>query len=203
LPHRQVLPVFLCCSQRLASQKIQQNRGSAIGPSLASDLPSKNFFAHRDRKICVQASASSQSNSAANIPSPQVKPDANKADAASPFALLMQATARDSAKLDKLDKKDAKESGDKSADDKPAAGKNDARQKDVGQNDIKRDDSKQDTAPARTASQDSAPAKAGKQIRTRTRPKSTRIRPVTSSSPPPSSNPPISSRCPPSRWCRH
>ena len=69
----------------------------------------------------MQASAASQSNSPANIPSPQVKADANKADAASPFALLMQATARDSAKLDK---KDAKESGDKSADDKPAAAKN-------------------------------------------------------------------------------
>lgn len=63
---------------------------------------------------------------------PQAKPDANKADAASPFALLMQATARDAAKLDT---KDTKEAGGKPVDDKSSAGKpadkNDAKQKDV------------------------------------------------------------------------
>ena len=70
----------------------------------------------------MRASAASQTVSPANIPAPQAKPDANKADAASPFALLMQATARDAAKLDK---KDTKESSDKPADDKPVAKQND------------------------------------------------------------------------------
>ena len=160
LPHRQVLPVFLCCRQALAFQKIQQNRGSAIGPSLASGFPSKNFFADRHRKICVQASASSQTNSPANIPIPQAKPDANKADAASPFALLMQATARDAARLDK---KDTKEAGGKSVDDKSPAGKSDAKQKDAGQTDSKQDDGNRDAAPVQTASQAGAPAKTEKQ----------------------------------------
>ncbi len=112
----------------------------------------------------MQASASSQTNSPANIPIPQAKPDANKADAASPFALLMQATARDAARLDK---KDTKEAGGKSVEDKSPAGKpadkNDAKQKDAGQTDGKQDDGNRDAAPVQTASQAGAPAKSEKQ----------------------------------------
>lgn len=95
---------------------------------------------------------------------PQAKPDANKADAASPFALLMQATARDAAKLDT---KDTKEAGGKPVDDKSSAGKpadkNDAKQKDVEQTDSKQDDGNRDAAPAQTASQTSTPVKTEKQ----------------------------------------
>jgi flagellar hook-length control protein FliK len=66
----------------------------------------------------VRASATSRTNSPANIPASQAKTDANKADAASPFALLVEmATAKDPAKPAK---KDAKDSGDKPADNKPA-----------------------------------------------------------------------------------
>ncbi|HJS45209.1 MAG TPA: flagellar hook-length control protein FliK [Rhizomicrobium sp.] len=94
----------------------------------------------------MRASAASQTISPADIPAPQAKADANKAgankaDTASPFALLMEATAKDPAKAVR---KDAKESGDKSADDKPV----------VKQNDVKQNDTKQNNnVAARTASQ--------------------------------------------------
>lgn len=106
----------------------------------------------------MQASASSQTNSPANIPAPQGKTDVHKADAATPFAILVASVAaKDLAQGAKQDVKDA---GSKPVDDKFAVSKNAGKQ-----NDIKREDNKQDTAPARTDSQDkpSAPAKAEKQ----------------------------------------
>ncbi|HKU64707.1 MAG TPA: flagellar hook-length control protein FliK [Rhizomicrobium sp.] len=111
----------------------------------------------------MRASAASQTISPADIPAPQAKVDAhktgaNKADAASPFALLMEATAKDPAKAVR---KDAKESGDKSADDKPAIKQNDVKRNDTKQNDAQQNDN----VTARTAPQPKpdAPAKAAKQ----------------------------------------
>jgi len=80
------------------------------------------------------------------------KADANKADAASPFALLVEmATAKDGAKPAK---KDAKDSGDKPADSKSAVKQNDG-----SQNGVKQDDN---IAAAQTAPQPKASAKPGK-----------------------------------------
>jgi flagellar hook-length control protein FliK len=90
------------------------------------------FFANHFRKTCVRASATSQTITPANIPAPLAKVDANKADAASPFALLMEATAKDSAKAIK---KDAKDSADKPADDKSAVKQNDDKLNGAKQND--------------------------------------------------------------------
>jgi len=96
----------------------------------------------------VRASATSRTNSPANIPSAQAKADANKADATSPFALLVEmATAKDPAKPAK---KDAKDSGDKSANDKPAIKQNDG---------AKQDDT---MAAAQTAPRPAASVKPGK-----------------------------------------
>ena len=80
----------------------------------------------------MRASATSQTITPANIPAPLAKVDANKADAASPFALLMEATAKDSAKAIK---KDAKDSADKPADDKSAVKQNDDKLNGAKQND--------------------------------------------------------------------
>lgn len=109
----------------------------------------------------MQASTASQAISPANISAAQAKNDVHKADAATPFAILVASVAAKD--LAQVGKKDIKDTGDKSAggksmDDKFAVSKNDGKQKD-----IKRDDNKQDAAPARTESQDkpSAPVKAG------------------------------------------
>ncbi len=104
----------------------------------------------------MRASAASQINSPANIPAPQAKPDVNKADAASPFALLVEvAAAKDPAKGIQ---KSVKENSDRIADEKTAVSKNDGKQSEIRQNDNKRD-----KAPVQTASEAKPePAKAGK-----------------------------------------
>jgi len=100
----------------------------------------------------VRASATSRTNSPANIPASQAKADANKADAASPFALLVEmVTAKDGAKPAK---KDAKDSGDKPANDKPAIKQNDGNQTIAKQDDT--------AAAAQTAPRPAASAKPGK-----------------------------------------
>jgi len=87
----------------------------------------------------------------ANISASQAKADVHKADAASPFALLMEATAKNPAKAVT---KDANDSGDK-----PVVGQNDAKQNDVKQNDVKRNDN----AAAAQTPKPAMPAKAAKQ----------------------------------------
>ncbi len=96
----------------------------------------------------MRASATSRAHSPANIPAAQAKADANKADAASPFALLVEmASAKDPTKPAK---KDTRDSGDKPASDsiKQADG-----------NVVKQDDS---TAAAPTAPSPKTAAKPGK-----------------------------------------
>ena len=100
----------------------------------------------------MRASATSRTNSPANIPPSQAKADANKADAASPFALLVEmASAKDPAKPSK---KDAKDSGDQPANDKPA----------IKQNDGNRNGARQDdnADAAQTAPRPAASLKPGK-----------------------------------------
>src|SRR6476659_1744414 len=114
-------------------KKFSKIAGRPTGPSLASGSSSKTFFADRHRKICVRASATSRTNSPANIPASQAKADANKADAASPFALLVEvASAKDPAKPAK---KDAKDTDDQPANDKPAIKQNDGNQNGSRQDD--------------------------------------------------------------------
>ncbi|HKU54327.1 MAG TPA: flagellar hook-length control protein FliK [Rhizomicrobium sp.] len=100
----------------------------------------------------MRASATSRTNSPANIPAAQAKADANRADAASPFALLMEmATAKNGAKPAQ---KDAKDSGDTPANDKPAIKQNDGKRNGVNQDD--------NAAAAQMAPRPAASAKPGK-----------------------------------------
>jgi flagellar hook-length control protein FliK len=122
----------------------------------------QKFFADHQRKICVRASTASQTVSPANIPSSQAKADAHKADAASPFSILVEATtAKDTAKAAK---KDAKDSGEKIADEKAPIRRNDTGQKENKLNDRKRDEGKRDVSPAQAAPlpKQAAAAKAAK-----------------------------------------
>ena len=64
----------------------------------------------------MRASATSKTASPANLYASQAKGNANKADAASPFALLLESTAPSQAV--RPSKKDAQESDDKSGDKK-------------------------------------------------------------------------------------
>ena len=64
----------------------------------------------------MRASATSKTASPANLYASQAKDNANKADAASPFALLLESTAPSQAA--KPSKKDAQESDDKKGDNK-------------------------------------------------------------------------------------
>src|SRR6185369_14219088 len=126
-------PSFYAVRPARFFEKFSKIAGRPIGPALASGSSSKSFFADRQRKICVRATATSRTNSPANIPASQAKADANKADAASPFALLMEmASAKDPAKPAR---KDAKDSGDQPANDKPALKQNDGNQNGVKQDD--------------------------------------------------------------------
>src|SRR3954468_4376337 len=108
LPHRQVLPVFLCCPHRLPAQKIQQNREPGIWPAPCDGI---------ERIIIglpfVRASATSRISSA-QVHAAQARDNANKTDEASPFALLLGSTAH----APKPSHKDAQDSGE--ADDKTA-----------------------------------------------------------------------------------
>src|SRR5882757_6013509 len=91
--------LFVLSAGSCFSKNSAKSQAAATGPSLASGSSRKTFFADRQRKTCVRASATSRTNSPANIAASQAKADANKVDAASPFALLVErATAKDGAK---------------------------------------------------------------------------------------------------------
>lgn len=103
----------------------------------------------------VQASASSQTISPANIPIPQAKPDVNKTDAASPFALLMASTAKDPVQPAK---KNVKDSSDRPAE--PPVKQNDVKQNDAKHNEGRQNE--RDVAQTAAPSKPAAPAKSEK-----------------------------------------
>jgi flagellar hook-length control protein FliK len=91
LPHRQVLPVLLCCLPACDSGKIQQYRGCnwrSVWPG-----PCDGFWRIIIGLPSVRAPATSRIAPSANIHASQGKADANKADPASPFALLVDSAA--------------------------------------------------------------------------------------------------------------
>jgi flagellar hook-length control protein FliK len=125
LPHRQLLPAFLCCRDRGSRKKRSEIAGGASGPPVAT------ASADHHRKYPVRASPASNLSQAHASPHAAQPTNASKADETSPFAQLVAATAPEEKKPAQSEARPDKSADDKPRDDKSPAGKNAASVRDA------------------------------------------------------------------------